>query len=188
MLELLGMLLTDLRVVALFALLAVAAISDCRTLRIPNWLTMGGALFGLAYSIAVPFSPQEGFLWALGGLAVGLLMLLPMYAVRAMGAGDVKLMAMAGSFLGVSDAFFAVISTFIAGGIAALAFALYHRATGRMLNNIRDGVQLMTASAMAGVRPGMHIDSTNSVGRLPYGASIAAGTITYVVLKHLGFL
>lgn len=186
--ELLGMLLIDPRSGVLIALLVMAAISDYRTFRIPNWLTMGGALFALGYSVAVPFSPQAGFLWAFGGLVLGLLMLLPLYLLRAMGAGDVKLMAMAGAFLGLDHIFYAVIWTFIVGGIAALGYALFHRVLGRMLDNIRTDVQLLGVSALVGTRPQLQANAGNSVGRLPYGVSIAIGTIAYLVAKQLGFL
>lgn len=186
--ELLGMLVTEPRSGVLIALLIVAAVIDYRSFRIPNWLTMGGALFALGYSVIVPFASQAGFLWAFGGLTLGLAMLLPLYAIRAMGAGDVKLMAMVGAFIGLGDILQAVICTFIAGGVAALGYAIYHRVLARMLTNIRADVQLLGASALAGVRPQLDIASRSSVGRLPYGVSIAAGTITYLVMKQLGFL
>lgn len=186
--ELLGMLLTDPRSGVLIALLVVAAVIDYRSYRIPNWLTMGGVLFALGYSLAVPFASQAGIVWALGGLVLGLLMLLPLYVIRAMGAGDVKLMAMVGAFVGLGDIFQVVVCTFIAGGVAALGYAIYHRVLVRMFTNIRADVQLLGASALAGIKPQLDVASRNSVGRLPYGASIAAGTIAYLVMKQLGFL
>src|SRR5688500_13934209 len=79
--------------IALAMLVIAAAVIDVQSLRIPNWLTVGGMVLGLAWNTAVASASLAGFLWALGGLAVGLVVLLPFYAVRVMGAGDVKLMA-----------------------------------------------------------------------------------------------
>jgi prepilin peptidase CpaA len=188
LLELLFILVITPRTGVLFALLIVAAVSDYRTYRIPNWLTFGGIAFGLLYSIAAPASWHTGFLWALQGLLVGFLIMLPLYALKAMGAGDVKLMAMAGTFLGAPDTFYAALCTFIVGGVAALGFALFNKAGARMLSNVRSIVQGMALSAMAGLRFGTHLEADKSVGRLPYGVSIGIGTISYVVAKQLGYL
>lgn len=188
LIELLTMLVMDPRNSVLFALLIVASVSDYRTYKIPNWLTGGGVLFGLGYSLVAPFSPYNAFLWALGGMLLGFVMMVPLYAIRAMGAGDVKLMTMIGTFLGVHDTFFAVIAAFIVGGIAAVGFGIFHRALGRMLINIRSAAQVTVFSALGGARPDARIDAATSVGRLPYGVSISVGTIGYVTGKHLGFI
>ena len=188
LLELLKILVTDPRTVVLFALLIVASVSDCRTYRIPNWLTMTGAAIGIIYNSVAPLMLHNSFLWALSGLALGFLITLPLYALRAMGAGDVKLIAMVGAFLGAPDIFYAVLCTLIVGGVAALGFAFSQRSLGRMFGNVKNIVQVMMFSVMGGVRPDVHIDVTQSVGKLPYGVSVSIGTIGYVVAKQLGYL
>lgn len=185
-LEPLAMLATSPRTGVLIALLVAAAVIDYRSYRIPNWLTVGGMVFGLLYNAVVPAPVQPGILWALGGLGLGLVMLLPLYALRIMGAGDVKLMAMVGAFLGVSGTLSAVLFTFIAGGIAALAFALWHRAFGRMAGNVRELVQWAAIAAVAGLRPSAAAPAA-SVGKLPYGISICVGTIASLAATQVSF-
>ncbi|HYD95492.1 MAG TPA: A24 family peptidase [Noviherbaspirillum sp.] len=186
--ELLSMLVLDPRSATLLALLAIAAVSDYRSYRIPNWLTFGGAAFALLYSAYVPFVPGLGFLWALGGLALGLVLLLPAYAFRVMGAGDVKLMAMCGAFLGVDHIIPAVLLSFIVGGAAAIGTALYRRALVRMASNVKDIGKIVMMSAATGVLPGGALKGIASVGKLPYGVCIAAGTAGYLVARQLGYL
>lgn len=186
--ELLRMLAMDTRSVVLLALLAVAAVIDYRSYRIPNWLTFSGATFGLAYSTLNPSVAGHGFLWSLAGLGLGFIIMLPMYVLRVMGAGDVKLMAMAGTFLGFEATFFAVLCTFIVGGIVALGFAAVHRVLRRMLTNIRDIARLTAMSIAGGVRPSLQVHASQSIGRLPYGVSIAIGTSCFVVARHFGYL
>jgi len=185
--KVLAMLVKEPRTAVLFALLVIASVSDYRTHKIPNWLTAGGIVFALIYSAAVPFSRDHGFLWALGGLMVGFLVILPGYVLRIMGAGDVKLMAMVGAFLGVTDTLHAVIYSFIAGGIAALIFALHNHALVRMLGNLKNMTKMMMLSAIGGFKPDVRIAPGKSVGKLAFGICISIGTITYLVGKQLGF-
>jgi prepilin peptidase CpaA len=186
--ELLGMLVADPRTGVLLALLILAAVIDYRTYRIPNWLTLSGAAFGLIYSAVHPGVSDQGFLWSLGGLAFGFAVMLPMYVLRVMGAGDVKLMAMAGAFLGFNATFHAVLCTFIVGGIASIGFAIFHRAFSRLLVNVKNIVNTVLVSWAGGMRPNLHMDPAQSVGKLPYGVSIALGTIGYTVASQLGYL
>ncbi len=188
LIDLLFMLVIDPRTGVLFILLILAAVIDYRTYKIPNWLTLGGVVFGLAYNTVYSFRSHGGFLWALGGLSLGFVIMLPLYALKAMGAGDVKFMAMVGSFLGASDVFYAAIAVFIVGGIAAFGFALLNRVLGRMLGNVKDVVQTMMFSTITGIRPDVQIEAGKSVGKLPYGVSISIGTIGYVVAKQLGYV
>ncbi|MBS0449728.1 MAG: prepilin peptidase [Proteobacteria bacterium] len=187
LLDLLRMLLVDPRTAVLFALLIAGALKDCLSMRIPNSLTYGGATFALIYSAIVPFSTHAGFWWAVGGLFAGLLLLLPLYMLRVMGAGDVKLMAMAGAFLGLSETPLAVLWVFTAGGLFAVVHVLVHRQLGRLAHTLREVAGQLTLSAAAGTRPASPTALKQSVGKLPYGMAIAAGTISYVVARQIGY-
>ena len=187
-LDLSAMLATDPRSMALFGLLLTAAVIDLRSRRIPNWLTLSGTCFGLLYSAFVPFWGENGFLWSLGACLVAFVLLFPLWMLRVLGAGDVKLMAMAGSLLGLDAISGAMAGSFIAGGILAIGYALRHRTLGLMFANVgrvvqQGGIALATRTPVAAATQGWE-----SVGRLPFGVAIASGTITTVVLRHFGFL
>lgn len=188
LLELLAMLLINPRYSILFALLLAASISDCRSYKIPNWLTFGGSAFALIYSLVVPFSPQLGFGWSLGGFALGLSLMLPLYMLGMMGAGDVKLMAMVGAFLGMTHTLYAVLFVFASGGLAALVYALWHQSLLRMASNIKLSLTSMLFSTMGGLRPQMMPLGHASVGKLPYAVSIAFGTTVFLVANQLGYV
>jgi prepilin peptidase CpaA len=183
-----SMLVTDPRSAALIVLLVTAAVIDVRSYRIPNWLTYSGTLFGLAYSAFVPFWPHHAFLWALGGCALGMVILFPMWMLRILGAGDVKLMAMAGALLGVDGVLTAMAGSLITGGVFALMFALRHRKLGQLFGNLGRIVHETGVAAVSGNPGGMVATKFDSVGKLPYGTAIAAGTIGTVVARHFGYL
>jgi prepilin peptidase CpaA len=100
------------------ALGLVAAEEDLRRRSIPNWLTAAGAAGGLACSAA---NGRHGVQMAAAGLLVGFLLLLPFHWLRAMGGGDVKLLAAFGALLGPSGILLAAVFAAVFGAILAVA-------------------------------------------------------------------
>ncbi|SRR5579883_595336 len=164
--------------------LVEAAIIDGRALRVPNWLTVHFLLGGWAYAYHAGGSSL--LLWSLGGAVVGLLSLLPLYAIGGMGAGDVKLMAGLGAWLGPVLTGWAFLSTAMVGGLMGLAMIAWsgewvrHAAMiqiiGREVLTVRNPEILSELAARR--KPTMLL--------LPYGIPIAVGTISY--LAWAGFL
>jgi prepilin peptidase CpaA len=169
------------RILLLAALLIAAAVSDWRTLRIPNALTFGGTACGLALAAVLP-SDGQGLPWSLAGAGVGLAALMPLYALRILGAGDVKLMAMAGAFLGAQGTLFALLYVVAAGGVAALAFAAARGSLGRMLGNAWAIVRWIAFATFAGQPPAVAHPPSGSAGKLPYGVAICLGTLASIAL------
>lgn len=187
-LELTGMLFTQPRSAVLFCLLVTAAVIDARTHRIPNQLTGPAAAFGLLYSAFVPFYMQHGFLWSLGGLALGFALLFPFYLTGVMGAGDVKLMAATGAFLGLTDVQPAILASFAAAGVLAVGYAIKHRKLGAMLGNVVRILHVGSLLALAGLPVKSASIGWIPVGKLPFGVAIAVGTISTVLASHYGLV
>jgi prepilin peptidase CpaA len=137
---------------------------------------------GWGFNSAIPGG--LGWLAALKGLVLGMAVLLPIYLLRAMGAGDVKLMGMVGAFLGPGDLVGAVIATFIAGGVMAVVVALWSKQLMNMLQNIKLILFGSLIKMNAGQLPVMN-DMPVSVARLPYAVAITVGTFAYLVWQRL---
>ncbi|SIR45067.1 prepilin peptidase CpaA [Aromatoleum tolulyticum] len=138
----------------LIAVLALAVVVDIRRGKVPNLLVALGMVAAvLFHSIATPglgvlddFLPGSiGLIPLLQGLMVGFVCLLPLYALRAMGAGDVKLMMMIGAFLGPLQTLGAVVLTFAAGGVFAIVMVLWQRSFKQLALNLRF---MLTTSAV----------------------------------------
>lgn len=102
-------------------MLLIAAFTDLKERRIPNQLLVVGLGISALMSLwmqSMPFSD------VLAGGLVGLLVFLPFYAVSAMGAGDIKLMSVVGTFVGVKGVLVCALFTALTGGGLALVFAL----------------------------------------------------------------
>jgi len=155
--------------IALICYLVAAVFTDVRDHRIPNRLSL--AAVAVAIVLHLVASGVTGIVAALAGLGVGLIMFLPFYAFGGMGAGDVKAMAAAGSFLGPLGAFLAAGLALVAGsGIAMLLF-MVRLSDNRLPQHTADG-----GAQTAQGRP----------GGFPYAGAIATGC--FIALLYLGRL
>ena len=109
----------------LVCLLLIASYFDWQQRRIPNLLTLGGSCCGVLLHAFI--AGLDGVLFALAGLTVGFFCLFPGYALGKSGAGDVKLLAASGSFLGPLSALVAGVACILAGAVSALAVACLAR-------------------------------------------------------------
>jgi len=160
----------------LLLVLLVAAVSDVRIQKIPNWLTFSAVIVGL--SCHTGLNGFTGFLFSLQGALLGLGSLMLFYVAAGMGAGDVKLMAAVGGLLGPKGVFWAFIYTALIGGIVAVALLLW-KAGGRETLQ-RYGRILRT---LIFTRQFMYIPAAENT-RMPilyYGVVIALGTTLYVL-------
>jgi prepilin peptidase CpaA len=165
--------------------LVEAAVIDGRSLRVPNWLTYHFAIGGLIFAFCKGGTPLLA--WSFAGAGVGLLSLLPLYAIGGMGAGDVKLMAGMGAWIGPWLTFWAFIATTLTGGLIGLVMMAYsgdlvgHLAMmqfiGREILTIRDPTKLAVRAAER--KPRMLL--------LPYGIPIAIGSIACFAWSGLLF-
>ena len=102
-------------------MLLIAVFKDLKERRIPNLLLVIGGIGALAGSLLMQSIPIQALL---AGGVIGFLVFLPFYAMSAMGAGDIKLMAIAGMYLGVKGVLISALFAALAGGILALGFAI----------------------------------------------------------------
>ncbi|EKS9793881.1 MULTISPECIES: A24 family peptidase [Burkholderia] len=156
-------------------LLAVAAAgTDLAARRIPNPLVVLG-LAGALVAQCLLHGVLAGALGWLAGAATGFALLLPFYLLRGMAAGDVKLMLAIGAWVGAQMTVYIVLATFVAGGVGALAVVLLRGRMRQMWTNVRALLARHARGTRAEAADGPA--AITSVGSLPYGVAIAAGTL-----------
>lgn len=164
----------------LLLVVVTAAIIDLAIRKIPNKLLLAAACAVLGLHM---IDPTQGSLSsALGGAAIGFALFVPLYAVRGMAAGDVKLMATVGLFLGPSDTLYACILTWCVGGGMALVIILFTRRWSAAYHNLRNMLLpfvLGLGPALPGAAP-----ARASVGSMPYGLAIALSTLWLLIQRH----
>ncbi len=181
--SILDSLITNWPVWLVTVVLIVAAIIDGAILKVPNWLTFpfitSGWLYGLCSGGLV------GLGYSLLGTFVGMMLLLVLRNMGGMGAGDVKLLAGVGAWLGTVITLYAFAATTIVGAIMAVAMVAWsgdwfkHYAMAMQI--LHEWKTIRRPSALAAIarerKPRMML--------LPYGIPMAVGSIMYFAIAGL---
>ena len=152
---------------------------DLKTHKIPNYLTFGAALAGLAYNLI--FHGLGGLGDGILGMLLGFGLLIVPYLMGGMGAGDVKALAALGAWLGPRLTFILFCYMGIAGGIIALLVLWWK---GLLWYKIRQGWVSVVNLILC--RPcGTCLDAIPSpkIEGIPYGAAMAVGMVVLVGVK-----
>lgn len=158
--------------------MSIAVYWDVRERRVPNTLVLSGLTVALLVHLLISGLP--GLWMFLAGALTGLAVLLPMNLLRLMGAGDVKLMAMAGAFAGSTVAvLWMVLYTFLAGGLLVVVFATLGRAWGKLGSNLF--IMWKLGFSELDARGTGDKDKLQPAARLPYAVAIACGSLAYLL-------
>jgi len=151
----------------------LATITDLRSRRIPNWLTLPFLAAGLAVS---------GWLYgwygigqSVAGAALGLLTFGLLFWLGGMGAGDVKLCAAIGAWIGPSQLVIALVLTGLAGGVMVICWAVFGGFLGELFQGTGDMVLGWAGRASEG-------ETEKGIGKargrkMAYAPAIAIGTL-----------
>ncbi len=165
--------LSNLSTVLLLSILIVAAVIDTKQQRLPNVLTVSAALLGITFQCWL--YGWNGLMNGVAGFFTGLLLLLPFYAIRWMGAGDVKLMAAVGTFLGWPESILAMGLSLGVGSITAFGILVLN---GGFLNYLRRYGPMLKCLLFTGqfayIGPNQGEASTLT---FPFGLAIALGSL-----------
>jgi prepilin peptidase CpaA len=157
----------QLMITMLLAMLGIALLCDLQSRRIPNPLVVAGLVLGLV---------GHAWLHGLSGLGIaalgaitGLVCLLPFYISGGMGAGDVKLMAACGAFLGPVHVFAAVTLSLVIGGAIGMGWLYVSQ-----LRNDTEDIAATDGSAATRGQPA-------AVKAIPYALAISAGVLIELI-------
>jgi prepilin peptidase CpaA len=154
--------------------------SDWRTRRIPNWLTVSGALTGLAANAIL--RGWHGAIMSLEGAGLALGLLLPLVLLRGFGAGDWKLMGAMGAVLGWREMLAVLFTSAVISGVMAVFQMVAAR---RVKETLRNMLTLAMGFAVGGLRanPEISLDNPDLI-KQPFGAAVAAATVFSFVMAH----
>lgn len=151
------------------AVVALATYTDLRSRRIPNWLVV--PFFGAGVLVSCWFHGWHGLVQSLGGAGLGLLSFGVLFMMGGMGAGDVKLFAAIGAWIGPAQLLIALVLTALVGGAMALGSLAWGGFLGEFFRR--------TGGLFLGLREerGEAVVHKAQPRYIPYGPAIAVGTL-----------
>ena len=150
-----------------------AAIFDLKEDRIPNWLILCGLAVG--WSVQLMESQILGIFLFLGGVGVPIVLGAFLYYFRMMGAGDIKLLSMAGAFMGPGRVLLCVAASLLAGGVFAVILLLGRR-------NLRERMDYFCRYAAEWIRTGKwkpYLTEKDKSGRIHFTPAVLVGILLY---------
>lgn len=155
---------------------------DWHSRRIPNWLTVPGLFLGVALNSAL--SGWNGTKASVEGAGLALVLLLPPVLMRALGAGDWKLMGAVGAFLGAIPFLYVLVGSIFVSGLMAIAQMVQTRRVKTTLHNLLVLVQGFFAFGLR-AHPEISLDNPGLL-KLPFGVAVAAAALVCYVAARWG--
>jgi prepilin peptidase CpaA len=146
---------------------------DFRTRKIPNWLTVPAFFLGITLRTVLAGWP--GAKASLEGASLALVLLLPLVLMRALGAGDWKLMGALGAFLGPVLFLFVLLGSILVSGLMAI---VEMTRTQRVRETFQNLFVLVRGFISFGLRANPEISLDNPrLLKLPFGVAVAISTL-----------
>ena len=158
----------------------IAGYADLRSQRVPNWLTLPAFAVGVASNTVA--GGWTGLKLSLLGAGLGLLLLLPFVRLRALGAGDWKLVGAMGAFVGPGVLANLLIGSVFVAGLMAVALVIHKRRVRQTLRNI--GHILVSLVTFRLPESRVSLDNPESL-KVPYGLALAFTVVLYWILWKL---
>ena len=182
-------------VVAICIGMVAAAVIDWWKFKVPNKLTypiiISGWILGLAVSFGwvAGYQGEGGFGAAFTGTFLGLALILPIYAVGGMGAGDCKMTmgfgSWVGAFFGFTPGMWIIVMAFCVGAIVGGIIGAFMIALRGNFRENASHVREIMGDFVSGNGLGDIADRANKRRprwhRLPYGVPLCIGFLGYLL-------
>ncbi|WP_059051826.1 A24 family peptidase [Paenibacillus senegalimassiliensis] len=157
-----------------FLMLITAFITDLRTMKIPNWLTIPGIAGGIMFHTLL--NGWAGGWFAVKGAGIGFALMLLLYLLRAVGGGDVKLFGAIGAWMGITLTLSMMMYSIVIAGCIGLIILLWRQETWMRLRRIFQSV--FGAAVLRSVAP-IQATARNQL-QFPFMLAVLPGAILSV--------
>lgn len=151
--------------------IVLALISDIRTYKIKNSITLPFMIIGIVTNIYL--NSLQGLFFSLKGIVAPILLLIIFFILRMLGAGDIKLFSSIGAIMGVKFVFYTIMYTFLTGGLLALLLMIIRKNGVERFKYLLRYIKscFITSSILSYT----DFNDKNDKGKFPFAAAIACG-------------
>lgn len=180
------LIMSTLFYIPVLALVAIAAATDVRQRRIRNWLTLSLAIAGLLASL---IRPDLTFGQSAAGLGIGLVVPFALFALGMLGAGDAKLLAAIGAWVGPVGIVAVMLLAGVIGGLMAVGVSAWQGQLRPVLRNSAIiGLNLVATrrTHWISATDSARAEAAEKKATLPYAVAIFLGLVATQVLMATG--
>ena len=160
----------------------LAVLGDIKEFKIKNRLTLSFMCIGLFTNLIL--DGVKGFAWSLGGIIVPLIILVILYVLRMLGAGDLKLFSAVGSVLGLIPVLYVMVYSFFSGAIIAVII-IFIRKNGK--DRFKYILRYLKQSFLTqSIGPYTDFNDKADRGKFRFALAILSGTIIYIIFDQIG--
>jgi prepilin peptidase CpaA len=176
---------TAVPLIVVLSAVLVAAATDVWKFKVYNALTLPLLASGLAYHAL-----HGGLVDSLYGVLFGFGALIVLYLVGGMGAGDVKLMAAVGAWLGMPLTFYVFLASSLAAGVYSLGLVVCTGRLGETMVNLHImWLRLASVGRYLGGDDKVELEVRRSDRRkriIPFAAMVAVGLVATLLWLQRG--
>jgi prepilin peptidase CpaA len=123
-----------IKYVTVIVLLILALVSDYKTYKIKNVIVLPFIILG--FIINLIYDGVPGILHSLAAILIPVFLLILLFALRMLGAGDIKLFCAVGSIMGIKFILYALVTSFLCGGVIALAVICFNKNAAKRISHV----------------------------------------------------
>jgi prepilin peptidase CpaA len=165
---------TELTGILMMTLAGIAVVYDIKTWKIPNWLVLLGLVTGCFVTV-VTTGFVNGIKTSMTGMVIPIIVLILLFFIRALGAGDIKLLAAIGTFAG-ADIGQIILFSFISSGFLSIYYIIRNQIFSVVFHN-----KLSKAASLDRFTEGK--EQGYGRHRIHFSIAILAGVVIYLIYK-----
>ncbi|MCG8499715.1 MAG: A24 family peptidase [Firmicutes bacterium] len=168
----------DVQYFEVIILVLLALISDIRTYKIKNIIVFPFMIIGMVTNTLI--NGFEGFMFSLAGCIIPVILLILLYILRMLGAGDIKLFSAIGAIMGSGFVLYTIAYSFLCGGVMALCLMIIHKHGKQRLYYLYR--YLKTCLITLSVHPYTDFEDKTDGAKFHFAYAVACGTLITLIL------
>ncbi|NSW90186.1 MAG: prepilin peptidase [Firmicutes bacterium] len=169
-----------IRLIETVLLLGLALLSDIKTYKIKNAVTLPFIFMGTVTNIYL--NGINGLFTSIMGILIPIIFLTPLYALRMLGAGDIKLFSAIGAVMGNRFILYSMAFSFLEGGVIALFLMLSRKNFKQRF--VYFFQYLKHCFLTLSFQPYISFENKDDINGFPFALAVVCGSITAYLTNY----